>query len=144
MNWEEWSRLVEQVVRQITSCFQPDMLVIAMNGGLVPGGIIASRLQIKDVRPVSIGRKGDERYFLYPLTGNIGDVRGVKILIIEDDVPTGKSVQLAKEYFLKQGAREVKIACVFKFKGIPDIDFFAQEVDTFPRYPWKETNLGNR
>lgn len=101
---------------------------------------------IRDVRPISIGRKGKERYFLYPVEGDIGDIQGKKVLIVEDDVPTGKSVKMTQKHLLVQAAKEVKIACVFKNKEVKGIDFFAQEMKpkSFPTYPWKTTNLGDR
>jgi hypoxanthine phosphoribosyltransferase len=146
MNWDEWFSLFSPVVGSIIAQFQPNILVPAMNGGLIPAGIIAARLGIKDVRPVSIGRRGEERYFLYPDQGEIGDIQGARILIVEDDVPTGMSIMMAQEHFLSKGAAEVKIACIFKGKDIQGIDFFAQEMDPklFPKYPWKVTNLGDR
>lgn len=91
-----------------------------MDGGLVPAGIISAKLGIKDVRPVSIGRKVDERYFLYPVRGDIGDIKGKNILIIEDDIPTGKGMYMARDHMLSQGARVVRIACVFSGMGVQE------------------------
>ncbi len=146
MDWKEWSELLSSVIQKIMADYQPEIIVPAMNGGLVPAGIVAARLKLKDVRPVSVGRRGEERFFLYPKNGDIGDIKGKRILIVEDDVPTGKSIKMAREHFLAQGAKEVKIACVFKAKGVGGIDFFAGEVNphSFPEYPWKITNLGDR
>lgn len=148
MNWEqngrEWCELVTGLIERIRADFKPDVLVPMMNGGLVPGGVIAAQLKIKDVRPVSVGRTGETRYFGWPANGAIGDVTGRKILLIEDDVPTGKSVFFAREMFLAAGAAEVRIVCVYKRTGIDGIDYYAVEVDDFPTYWWKVTNLGDR
>lgn len=145
MNWKEWDKLVKKVIQKIRKArYKPDILVPFMKGGLLPGGIIAARLKMKDVRPVSIGRRGKERYFIHPKGGKIGKIKGTKILIIEDDVPTGRSVKFAKRHFLAQGVKEVKVACVFKYKGVKGVDFFAKEVKKFPKYPWKITHLGER
>lgn len=144
MNWRRWFKLLTKVIKQIRIHYKPDILVPAMNGGLVPVGAIAAALDLRDVRPVSIGREGEERFFLYPKGGDIGDISGTKILIVEDDVPTGRSVKFATAHFLAKGAKEVRVACVFKGRGIEGVEFYAKEVDSFPIYPWKETNLGDR
>jgi uncharacterized protein len=148
MNWEkngrEWCELIAGLIERIRASFKPDILVPIMNGGLVPGGIIAAQLKIKDLRPVSIGRTSETRYFLWPADGNIGDITGKKILLIEDDVPSGKSVNLVREKFLAAGAAEVRIVCVYKRTDIIGIDYYAVEVDDFPEYWWKVTNLGDR
>ena len=146
MDWKEWSNLLSEVIEKIMAQYQPDILIPAMNGGLVPAGIIAARLNIKDVRPVSIGRKGEDRYFIYPDMGYVRDITDKRILIVEDDVPTGKSIRMLKAHLFIRQAKAVKVACVFKATGLKDIDFFAREMPaaSFPEYPWKITNLGDR
>jgi len=144
MIWQTWAKLVIKIAKKIRDDYEPDIIIPSMNGGLVPCAIIASKLKIKDIRPVSIGRRNRQRSFLYPKDGNIGTVKNKKILIMEDDSFTGLSLDFAKKNYIKKGAGEVRTACVFKKRGIRNIDYFAKEVDKFPDYPWKKPYFGDR
>lgn len=146
LNWDEWISLLMQVVNKAKDSYKPDILIPIMNGGLIPAGIVAKQMFIKDVRPVSVGRDGEKRYFIFPNNGEIGNIVGKKILIVEDDAMTGKSVKLVKEHLFKKGAEEVRTICVFIAEGVKNIEFFDREldVDSFPLYPWKKPNFGNR
>lgn len=136
---------MSKVVRSIATNYKPDIIVAATNGGLIPSGVVATGLNIKDVRCLNIGRRGESRHFIYPKDGDIGDIKDCKILIIEDDVYTGNSVFFAKKNLLKRGAKEVRIACVFKNANIKSgIDFYAKEVTKYPLYPWKIPHFGDR
>ena len=141
MIWKTWAKLVEKVSKNIKKDYKPDIIIPSMNGGLVPCAIIASTLKIKDIRPVSIGRKNGQRLFLYPKNGNIGTVKNKKLLIIEDDSLTGLTLDFAQKTYIKQGAREVRVVCIFKKRGLVNINYFAKSVDKFPPYPWKKSNF---
>ena len=71
MIWQTWAKLVIKIAKKIRDDYEPDIIIPSMNGGLVPCAIIASKLKIKDIRPVSIGRRNRQRSFLYPKNGNI-------------------------------------------------------------------------
>lgn len=146
LSWNKWVSLLIQVVDKTKDSYKPDILVPIMNGGLVPAGIVGKQMSIRDIRPVSIGRDGEKRYFIFPNDGKIGTVARKKILIVEDDAMTGKSVELVKKHLFRNGAKEVKTICVFIIEGLKNIEFFYTELDadSFPIYPWKKPNFGNR
>lgn len=146
ISWDEWVSLLILAVDKTKKSYKPDILVPIMNGGLVPAGIVGKQMSIQDIRPVSVGRDGEKRYFIYPIDGKIGHVAGKKILIVEDDSMTGKSVEFVKKQLFKEGAEEVKTICVYIVEGLKNIEFFHSELDTnsFPIYPWKKPNFGNR
>jgi len=96
-------------------------------------------------RPVSIGRDGKRRFFLWPKGGDIGDVKDRPILFVEDNVCDGqRSPRFAEAHFMEQGAKDVLTACVLKDRGEQDIAFFGQEVDDVPSHPYKPSNPGDR
>ncbi|HLC89745.1 MAG TPA: phosphoribosyltransferase [Patescibacteria group bacterium] len=150
-NWEEWKTwlsLLYSLIKKIADHYSEEssdiIMVPAMNGGMVPSGIIAGELGIKDVRPVSIGREGEIRFFIWPEDGNIGDIRRRRVLIVEDDVRQGgRSPKFLREALMQRGAAEVLVACIFKYKDSA-VDFFAEEVDIVPKHPWKPANPGDR
>ncbi len=123
------------------SSFKPDIIVPCMLGGLVPGMIVAKALGIKDVRPIDIEKEGAERRIAYDIQG---DIKGKKVLLLEDDLPTGKGPVVAKKIFEERGA-EVKIAAVYvNARSVKIADFYAEELDELPDWPWKKQHSGDR
>jgi hypoxanthine phosphoribosyltransferase len=121
--------------------YRPDVIVPCMLGGLIPGAILAKSLGITDVRPIDIARKGAERWLAYDVQG---DIAGKKVLIVEDDLPTGIGPVLIKKQFEQRGA-EVKIASIYVTQtSKPLVDFFVRELEQPPDYPWKKGHAGDR
>ncbi len=144
MKWEAWTRLVTEIIKDIKGNYKPDILIPVMNGGSVPCAIIATKLKIKDIRPVNIGRLNHQRFFLYPKDGDINTIKNKKVLIVEDDAYTGLSLDFIRKNCIKKGASEVRTVCIFKKRGIENINYFARIVDKFPEYPWKKPYFGDK
>ncbi len=139
-SWEEFIKDTDKLAEMMKS-YKPDIIVPSMNGGLVPAGILAEKLSIKDVRPVSIERIGEKRKIAYDIQG---DVKGKKILLLEDDLPTGKGFIYLKSILEKKGA-EVRIAAVYvNYKSKKVADFYGEDLDILPDLPWKPNRNGDR
>ncbi len=121
--------------------YRPDVIVPCMLGGLLPGMVLAKLLDIKDVRPIDIEREGEERRLAYDVQGSL---KGKKVLIVEDDLPTGKGPVAIKKQFEQRGA-EVKIAAVYVNPLSQKLtDFYAAVLEELPDYPWKKQHAGDR
>ena len=121
--------------------YRPDVIVPCMLGGLLPGMVLAKLLGIKDVRPIDIEREGEERRLAYDVQGSL---KGKKVLIVEDDLPTGKGPVEIKKQFEQRGA-EVKIAAVYVNALSQKVtDFYAAVLEELPDYPWKKQHAGDR
>lgn len=139
-SWEDFVKDIDRLIEMMGD-YRPDVIVPSMRGGLVPAGILAEKLDIKDIRPISIERKGDERTIAYDVHG---DLRGLKVLLLEDDLPSGKGFIVVKEQYEKQGA-EVKIAAVYVTSQSESVaDFFGEKRDPLPNLPWKPARAGDR
>lgn len=139
--WGEWLYSTYRLAEQIKSHYQnrpPDIIVAAARGGMIPAVLIAQALNVIDVRLVNIGRKEEERFFLWPHNGRMGKIRDKRILLVEDDVRQGgRTPEFVKTQLLKQGAKEVLVACVYKTWGAPGVDFFIEQVIGIANHPWK-------
>ena len=112
-----------------------------MLGGLIPGAIMAKSLGIRDVRPIDIEREGDERRLAYDMQGS---VNAKKVLILEDDLPTGKEPVIVKRLFEGRGA-DVKIAALYVTPSSQQVaDFYADVCEEVPDYPWKGFHARDR
>ncbi len=140
---KSWEQFQEDTMKLIENMggYKPDVIAPCMLGGLIPGAIIAKQLGVEDVRPIDIEREGKERRLAYDVQGSIA---GKKVLILEDDLPTGIGPALVKKIFEKRGAA-VKIAAVYvtpESKAIAD--FFAAVYEKPFDYPWKRFHAGDR
>jgi hypoxanthine phosphoribosyltransferase len=145
-SWEEFEADIDKLVTMMGD-YRPDVIVPSMCGGLVPAGILAEKLSQKyrqpfrDIRPISIERDGDKRIIRYDIQG---DISGLNVLLLEDDLPTGKGFEYAREEFQRRGAN-VKIAAVYvNSVSKPLADFYGEKLDSLPNLPWKPTRAGDR
>ena len=138
--WEQYHADIRKL-GEVLVAYRPDILAPCMLGGLIPAAILARELEVKDVRPIDIERHGDVRRLAYDIQG---DIRGRKVLILEDDIPSGKGVLYAKQIFEGRGA-EVKIAAVYVNPNTQKVaDFYAEVHENLPNYPHKQFHAGDR
>ncbi|MCF6272971.1 MAG: xanthine phosphoribosyltransferase [Rhodobacteraceae bacterium] len=112
-------------------------VVAITRGGMAPAMIIARELDIRTVDTISIKSydhkaQSDAIVLKAPDDGIIGDGEG--ILIIDDLVDTGKTLEVVKSRYPK-----AHIATVYaKPMGRPMVDTFITEVsqDTWIFFPW--------
>lgn len=123
------------------AAFQPDWIVGVSRGGLVPARLLSDHLDISNVSIVriefykSIGETRDFPNVTQPLQV---DVKGKKVLIVDDVADTGRSLAVAKEHVKRAGAAEVKIAVLhYKPKSIVRPDFYIETTNAWVVYPWE-------
>ena len=112
-------------------------VVAITRGGMAPAMIIARELDIRTVDTISIKsydhqQQSEAKVLKAPDAAIIGDGEG--ILIIDDLVDTGKTLEVVKALYPK-----AHIATVYaKPKGRPMVDTFITEVsqDTWIFFPW--------
>jgi len=145
VSWDEivsWSRDVAQKV--LDSGYNPELVVAIARGGYVPARLVCDFLMIENLVSLQSqhwteAAKAEEKAVIkYPYKL---DLKGGKVLIVDDIVDTGESLLLAKDYILRNwNVSEVRIAVlqwispVAKFKP----DYYSVEVKDWVwfQYPW--------
>jgi hypothetical protein len=139
-SWDYIYELCVQVADQIKrEGYKPDVLVAISRGGWIPGRILSDLLDNPNIATIKVEyylgiyETTDEPKITQPIPIN---VRGKRILLIDDIADSGKSLRLVREHLLKQGAKEVKIcALYYKPWSIVTPEFCARETDAWIWFP---------
>lgn len=118
-----------------------DALVAVARGGFVAARLISDIVGVKRVGSLAIEYyKGvNERASSPRLVGGLGfDVRGLKLLVVDDVADTGETLKLAVEYLKSLGAREISSCTVYvkpwcRFKP----DYYARVVEAWVVFPYE-------
>ena len=139
-SWDYIYELCVQLADQIRrSRYKPDLIVAVARGGWVPGRLLSDLLEntyvasIKVEHYIDIYKTQEKPEITQTLPV---DIKGKKVLIVDDVADSGYSIKIAKEYLLKQGAKVVKVAAIYyKPWSVVTPDFYARETDAWICFP---------
>ena len=107
-----------------------DIIVAIANGGIVPAAIINQQLQLP-IELLKINYRDNRQQPLYPspklLTDISFDVKDKRVLLVEDRVKTGATLQYAKD-LLKDAA----LVKTFAVNGKADYALYNEACFSFP------------
>jgi len=140
MNWETVSTYCERLTGQIKE-FRPEVIVAISRGGLVPARLLADSLDVRVIEVLGIA-------FHKTMTGSSGfpqiaqdiavEVRGRRVLVVDDVADIGRSLVVAKDHLMRKGASEVKTAAIhYKTNPMSRPDYYAATADAWVVYPWE-------
>ena len=142
----EWNELYADVIKLgisiIKSGFKPDLIVAIARGGWVIGRLLSDVLDIDNVASIRIRfyKEISETLKEPILEQPIGvNVENKKVLIVDDVVDTGKTIEFAKRYINTLSPSEVKCATLYKkpwAKITPD--YYVREVDKWIVFPYEK------
>ncbi|WP_126456783.1 phosphoribosyltransferase [Sulfuriflexus mobilis] len=143
VSWGKISNLVHTLANRIhASGYRPDIVVAIARGGYVPARLLCDHLDIYNLTSMRISHytsgaeKGEAARLSMPLNT---DIRGLRVLLVDDVGDTGNTLQLALEHINALHPAEIKIA-VLHHKHISQVvpDFYAQKIISWRwlTYPW--------
>jgi hypoxanthine phosphoribosyltransferase len=142
LDFEDISNYAYQTATKIKrSEWRPDVIVGIARGGWVHARIACDLLGIKDLFSVKVDHwgvtatKDGKAKLTVPLTG---DVKGKKVLVVDDITDTGESLTMAVEHVKEKGASEVKSATLMHIAGSKFVpDYFGVEIAwAWEIWPW--------
>ena len=137
--------LVSQAEKIRCSGFKPDVIVGVTRGGWVPARVLSDLVEVSNLAAVGVEfylGVAETRNEPVLTQGVSADVKGKKVLLVDDVADTGKSLQLAREHVLQQGATEIRIATVYRKPwSVIKPDYYETETRCWVVFPWepKET-----
>lgn len=141
-SWEDVERLSEKLAQKIIeSGFEPDIVVAISRGGFDPARILCDQLGIRRLASVQVEfysgvqDTAEKPRIVYPLNA---DVRGKRVLLVDDVSDTGDSLMLAKEHVQAGSPGELKVATLH-IKPWTRLrpDYHASETEAWIVYPWE-------
>lgn len=142
LTFEEIYEMTKHVARKVKSSdYRPTTIVALARGGWIPARLLCDFLGITDLISLKVehwletGRTKDEATIRYPISV---DLKGKRLLLVDDIADTGKSLIAAASYLSKFNV-EIKTSTMqyllsSKFKP----DFYAEELKQWVWfiYPW--------
>jgi hypoxanthine phosphoribosyltransferase len=138
LSWKAFDALSLELARGLAGHFEPEAVVGVAKGGVFVGGAVASALR-RDFFPVRISRRSRDRVVrdAPKVFGSMPrELRGKRVLIVDDVAASGETLELAARLATRAGAAEVRLAALAVRPGSFRPDFFALETAELLVFPW--------
>lgn len=145
MSWGLFYQLSKDVAKKIkASSYQPDLVVGLARGGWALARVLCDFLGVKDLVSLKVEHWGitatpdGKAKLKYPFDI---DLRGRKVLVVDDITDTGESMRISVEYVKTLKPLEVRTAALRHITGSKFTpDYFAEEIPwRWVIFPWNAT-----
>jgi uncharacterized protein len=114
LSWVQLDALVHDLGREISKTFEPDLVVGIAHGGVFVGGALAAAL-VRPFQPLRISRRSRDTIVRRGprMRGTMPrEVKGARVLLVDDVVASGDTLTLAAKLARKAGARDVRTVTI--------------------------------
>ena len=143
VSWDELDRLVGVLADQLAGR-QFDVMLAITRGGMVPAGMLAYRLKLRDILVAAVeyydetGHHGPRPTFLQWPADPL--LRGKQVLVVDEVWDSGTTIHAVTERVRQAGGEPTTAVLHFKparsvVSGRPDV--YAVETDHWVVYPFK-------
>jgi hypothetical protein len=147
VTWDQLTNLIFLVAQKITADnLHFDRIVSLAKGGWPMARTLADFLKVREAS--SIGTRSytgiGERATKLEVYQDLHEIKGEKLLLLDDVSDTGKTLEFALEYLQKRGADSVSTATVYyKPHSIFKPNYFAKETSSWIIFPYEiiETSI---
>jgi hypoxanthine phosphoribosyltransferase len=147
LSWGDVDKLIDHLIPQFETDF--DAMLIITRGGIIPGGLLAESMEIKDVLIASVDfpaeiERDQSKLFAWPKFFQFpaDDLLETKRILIVDDVwGSGRTITTVKNRVSAAGG--VPYTAVMHFNphrnlfGTARPDYYAAITDAYIIYPWE-------
>jgi len=139
-SWDDVHELCVDLAEQIWRIkYKPDVIVAISRGGWIPGRLLSDILGNSNIATIKVEhyldfyKTREKPEITQPLPI---DVKGKKILLVDDLADSGSSLKLVIEHLRKHGAKDVKICTLYwKPWSVVVPDLYARETDAWICFP---------
>jgi hypoxanthine phosphoribosyltransferase len=145
MDWNLFYRLARQVAKKVNgSGYKPELIVGLARGGWVLARVLCDLIGVKDLVSLKVEHWGitatpdGKAKLKYPLKV---DLKGKKVLVVDDITDTGESMRVAVEYIQSLKPSEIRTVAlrhITSSKFMPN--YFGEEISwRWVIFPWNFT-----
>lgn len=145
VDWPLFGELSRALALKVARAYEPEIVVGIATAGVVPGAAVAAILD-KPFHSMHVSRRfsaTDVRQTPAVFGAAPAEVRGKRVLVVDETCGSGDTLRLAVGALVNAGAKEVRCAVSFKTgEYVPD--YFALEMDAEIVLPWDREVLQGR
>ncbi|HEX2778771.1 MAG TPA: phosphoribosyltransferase [Gemmatimonadaceae bacterium] len=137
VEWPLFGEMARALALKVARDYDPEIIVGIATSGVIPGAVIAA-IHGREFRAMTISRRGDEeqvRATPHVLGSVPPQVRGRRVLIVDETCDSGDTIRLAVSACVNAGAVEVRTAVCFR-TGPYEPDFHALATESTIVLPW--------
>ncbi len=137
VEWPLFGELSRALALRVSREYEPDMVVGIATAGVVPGAVIAAMLGV-EFHSIVISRKFRAEHVRdTPAVFGAAphEVRGMRVLIVDETCDSGDTMRLAVAAIVNAGAKEVRTAVGFR-TGSYAPDYHALATESTIVLPW--------
>ena len=137
VEWPLFGELSRALALKVSREYDPDMVVGVATAGVVPGAVVAAMLG-REFHSIVISRRyrsEETRDTPAVFSAAPSEVRGMRVLIVDETCDSGETMRLAVGAIVNAGATEVRTAVGFK-TGLYEPDFHALATESTIILPW--------
>jgi uncharacterized protein len=144
IEWPFFGELSRALALKVARAYDPDIVVGIATAGVIPGAVVAAILDREFHSLVVSRRYRAETVRETPaVLGNAPhEVRGRRVLIVDETCDSGTTMRLAVAAIVNAGAAEVRTAVSFR-TGPYEPDFHALATDSTIILPWDREILSD-
>lgn len=137
VEWPLFGELSRALALKVAREYDPEIVVGIATAGVIPGAVVAATLDV-DFRSILVSRREGESHVRQTpsvLGAAPHEVRGKRVLIVDETCDTGDTIRLAIAAIVNAGAAEVRTAVSFR-TGPYEPDFHALATESTIILPW--------
>ena len=146
ISWDEFHRHTKQLAQKIKGKGSYNKIIAVSRGGLIPAGILAYELDIRNVEVVNMSsydgdkQRTDDEITIHTSVGDVDE----RTLVIDDLSDTGKTFKLLRPMFPKAtlaavyAKNKARLLPIFMLKIFPISGLFSLGIKPVRSKPWKQ------
>lgn len=143
LSWERFGSLAIDLAEKIGREYAANVVVGVGKSGVIPAAIIAKVLGVAEFYSVTVKfydeGKPPERLLEEPeiVYHNVGDLRGKRVLVVDDFFRTGSTLDSVLKVMREKGADEVRVAVIaLREDAKTRPDYYAMKFKDCVMFPW--------
>jgi len=141
ITWVGLHSLLRDLAEKISSSYRPDTIVTIAKGGLIPARILGDLLGVGEIGFIEVKFYkgiGETREKPYVTFTALPQLDGKKILVVDDIVDSGRTLQVVGDILSRFKYAGLKFATIFVKPWSTVIpDYYSEVVEEWIIFPWE-------